>query len=399
MQRLADLVIGESAERVAFVRTLEIVVRTEVERRRAGQERAVRTDLERADVGEEGAVRGGLRTAAAEVVAGRSSRRRRAVAERAAGIVAVALQHRMLAAIGGVGGDVAMSIVEAGAHHEAGVDGAAVRRVADGRNVATCRIRQLIVADVVVIHVIEEAVLGVHADAFELRVHHEVDDARDGVRAVDRRSAAGQHVDAVDGESGDEVDVGDRRARIARHQAAAVDQHEGAPRAEAAQVDRRGAGGAVRDVRALGSEGLRQGVDDVFGAGRALQLDLSVVEDGDRAGRSEVRLRNAGAGDDDALPGVAFAVGRRGARRTLDGPGLRLGLVAGARRGRARRVALREGRRRNSHRAADKGGGEKRIQNPGLVHVRPLYAAFDRRAYSSLSTSDKAGEPLTIYRL
>ena len=50
MQRLVDLVIGEGAGRVALVRTLEIIERREVERRRAGDEGPVRADLEMVDV-------------------------------------------------------------------------------------------------------------------------------------------------------------------------------------------------------------------------------------------------------------------------------------------------------------------------------------------------------------
>ena len=62
--------------------------------------------------------------------------------------------------------------------------------------------------------------------------------------------------------------------RVARDEAAAVDQHQGAVRAEAAKVDRGGAGGAVGEVAALAGEGLRQRVDQILGAGRALQPDF-----------------------------------------------------------------------------------------------------------------------------
>ena len=64
-----------------------------------------------------------------------------------------------------------------------------------------------------VVVVLVEAVLGVEADALEVGVHDEVDDAGDGVRAVDRRGAAGQHVDAVDDRGRDDVDVGGRTCR------------------------------------------------------------------------------------------------------------------------------------------------------------------------------------------
>ena len=98
----------------------------------------------------------------------------------------------------------------------------------------------------------------------------------DGVRAVDRRGAAGQHVDPANDRGRDEVDVGDRNGlgRVAGLEAAAVDQHQGARGAEVAKIDRGGAGGAVGEVAALAGEGLRQRVDQILGAGRALELDL-----------------------------------------------------------------------------------------------------------------------------
>ena len=64
----------------------------------------------------------------------------------------------------------------------------------------------------VVMH--ERGRLGVDAETAEVGVHDEVDDARDGVGTIDRRSTAGQHVDALDQRRRDEVDV--------RHVAAAV---------------------------------------------------------------------------------------------------------------------------------------------------------------------------------
>jgi hypothetical protein len=98
-----------------------------------------------------------------------------------------------------------------------------------------------------------EAVLAIQADALELRIHDEVDDAGHGVGAVDRRGAAGEDVDAANDRGGDEVDVSDRNGlgRIARLEAAAVDQDQGARCAKVAEVDRGGAGGAVGEVTAL----------------------------------------------------------------------------------------------------------------------------------------------------
>ena len=61
--------------------------------------------------------------------------------------------------------------------------------------------------------------------------------------------------------------------RVAGLDALAVDQHQGAGAAEAAEVDGGGAGGAVGLELAEVGEGLRQVVDQVFDVGRALQLD------------------------------------------------------------------------------------------------------------------------------
>src|SRR5262249_60992324 len=102
--------------------------------------------------------------------------------------------------------------------------------------------------------------LGVDTKPGEVRVHDEVDDAGNGVGAVHRRSTARQHVDALDDGGRNEVDVRDRtRARVARLEATAVDEDEGALRAEAAQVYRGRTRRTVRDGRALRGERFGQG--------------------------------------------------------------------------------------------------------------------------------------------
>ena len=158
-----------------------------------------------------------------------------------------------------------------------------------------------------------ERQLAVEADTGEVGVHDEVHDAGDGVRTVDRRGAAGEHVDALDDRRRDEVEIGDRGGGIAGDEATAVDQHERADRAEVAKVDRGDAGRAVGVGRTLAGEDLRQRVEEIFDAGRALKLDFLRRHDRDRAGRGQVRLRNARTGDDD-VAGVddrgAFGVGR-----------------------------------------------------------------------------------------
>jgi hypothetical protein len=97
------------------------------------------------------------------------------------------------------------------------------------------------------------------------------------------------------------------RHRIARHQPAAVDEDEGAVRAEAAQVHRGRAVGAVRDVRSLSGECLRQLVDDVLDAHLAGLGDVLAADRGDRADALEIRRDDAGTRNDE-LFGLAFTL-------------------------------------------------------------------------------------------
>jgi len=204
--------------------------------------------------------------------------------------------------------------------------------------------------------VLVEAVLRIRAEAGELRVHDEVDDAGNGVGTVDRGSAAGQHVDPADQCRRNEVDVGDGNGlgRIAGLEAAAVDQHQGARGAEVAKIDGGGAGGAVGEIAALTGEGLRQRVDQILGAGRALKADLGAVDHSDRAGAGKVRARNARAGNDDR-----FVLSRRRGGRI----GLRL-------------IGLGEGGCGNADRPADYRGRQQIAQKLIPVrHVGPLRSA------------------------
>jgi hypothetical protein len=71
----------------------------------------------------------------------------------------------------------------------------------------------------------------------------EVDDAADGVRAVDGRGAVAQHFDAFQGGDGNDVEVDAGAVIRMVGDAPAVEQHEGLVAAQAAQV---GAGLAAR---------------------------------------------------------------------------------------------------------------------------------------------------------
>ena len=185
-----------------------------------------------------------------------------------------------------------------------------------------------------------DAALRLEAHALEVLLHDEVDHARDGVRAVGGRGAAREHVDAVDECCGDEVEVDRGIARIARLHALAVDQHERTRSTQAAQVDGGGTGRAVGEVAALVGEHLRQAVEEILDAGRALRLDLDRADGGDRAGAGQVRRADARAGDLHAVQldgafgfrGDGRSLGKRGDRnRSLSGS--RLGSGGGSRRG------------------------------------------------------------------
>src|SRR5258705_12528370 len=89
-----------------------------------------------------------------------------------------------------------------------------------------------------------EAGLAIEPDTGEIGVDDEVDDAGDGVRAISRGSAAGQHLDALDQRGGGEVKGGRpaRAVRGTRGQPAPVDQRQGAPRTEGTKIDVGGGG-------------------------------------------------------------------------------------------------------------------------------------------------------------
>ena len=92
--------------------------------------------------------------------------------------------------------------------------------------------------------------------------------------------------------------------RIARHHAAAVDQHQRALRAEVAKIDFGGTRCAVRNARGLSGTDRRQLVQNVFDAGRTGELHVLVGNDRDGGCGLKVRLRNARAGNDDVLAGL-----------------------------------------------------------------------------------------------
>ena len=96
-------------------------------------------------------------------------------------------------------------------------------------------------------------VLGVDIQTLEIVLQHEIDHASHGVRAVHGRCATGDHFDRLDGGCRNGVDVDDQRG-IGRLRATAVNQHQVAIGAEAAQVEGRGARAGGRAALDAGTE-------------------------------------------------------------------------------------------------------------------------------------------------
>ena len=97
---------------------------------------------------------------------------------------------------------------------------------------------------------------GAELQALELAIEHEVDHTADRVSAVLGRGTAGDDVDILDEALGQHADV-DRTAAVILHHARAIEQHQRALGAQAAQVDVAGAGVAEQCARtALGRFGL-----------------------------------------------------------------------------------------------------------------------------------------------
>ena len=160
-----------------------------------------------------------------------------------------------------------------------------------------------------------EAVLAIEPDAGEFGIHDEVDDAGDGVSAVGRRSAARQNFGPLHDRRRDHVKVGGLGGAVGvtRRETAAVDQNQGTLRTQIAKIDFRGTGGAVGNAGCLRSADRRKAVQKVFNAGVAGQFEILARNHRDRGDRLKVRLRNAGAGNDDVAS--AFIGGRGGVGR------------------------------------------------------------------------------------
>ena len=147
---------------------------------------------------------------------------------------------------------------------------------------------------------------GAELQALELTVEHKVDHTADRVSAVLGRGATGDDVDILDEALGQHADV-DRTAAVILHHARAVEQHQRALSAQAAQVDVAGAGVAEQCARTalgrFGLEQLRQLVELVSQrSARVVLLQIGRNHRGDgHRGRHASDLTDAGTGDGDFL--------------------------------------------------------------------------------------------------
>ncbi len=207
---VVHFVVGVGAGRIAFVRPLVVVHRTEVVG--VGRGVVVPHGVARAALVDDEAVVGALqqqvhaddvhRAGGARPLAGQAGTGRR---QGAGAVVAVRLQDRLAVLVAGEQGGVALAVGAVHADHEVGLDLTAVPDRTRGLEVALGRAQG--VQSGVVVAVLEGAGLTVDPYPFEVLHHDEVDHAGDGVRAVHRRGAARQHFDVVDQSGRDEVDV------------------------------------------------------------------------------------------------------------------------------------------------------------------------------------------------
>ncbi len=191
---------------------------------------------------------------------------------------------------------------------------------------------------------------GLGGQAFVAALEHHVDHPGDGIRAIFRRGAVGQHVDTVHRQLRDDRRVGLAAAVALVGEADAVDHQQGA-RALLAQV---------ADVDVLVARDIAAAVDDVaVGDHGDVRHRLQQVADGDRAGLLELLLRqrrhrladglhaaDVGAGHDDLLDGRRRRRGGRGRNVGQDGRRRR---VLRPRRCRRYETCRRRRRQQESH--------------------------------------------------
>ena len=138
-------------------------------------------------------------------------------------------------------------------------------------------------------------------------VEDEVDNTRDRVGPVDgRRATVSTSTRWMTG-CRDAIDVRYGKARIARHEAMAVYEHQRPHRAEAAKIDRGGTCRAGGNELALRRIDLRKRVEDLLHVGGTLQLEFVALDHRDRTDGGQIRTRDARTGDYNLGCGVGLS--------------------------------------------------------------------------------------------
>ena len=169
------------------------------------------------------------------------------------------------------------------------------------------------------------AILRVEGCPGEVGFEYVVDDARNGIRPIERRRAIAQHLDALDRADGDGVGVkaegrhagidhpGNRLRCGMQDGAAAIDQQQRIALTQAAQ--RHGGYVATRGIARSAAQHLlieghaaelRDGAEQVRAGNGRDGIDLFLTDDGDGQGTRCLRAPDLGADDDDF--GAAFAL-------------------------------------------------------------------------------------------
>ena len=213
-----------------------------------------------------------------------------------------------------IGCDIALTVRGIRAHDKGTGVGIAVhdafRSVGEARGTDKRR-DQRAFGGVVVVRLVD-AVLAVELDAFEVLAHDEVHNAGFCIRAVHRGGATRQNFNVIHKGCRNIVQVRKRGGRVARHQARAVDENQGALRAEATKVDCRLTGRGVRHRRGLVRKHRGQIVQKGFDAGRTFEFHFLLADRRDRTRAVEPLLRNTRTRDDDRLRGFVLRVCRPG---------------------------------------------------------------------------------------
>ena len=295
---LVDVIVGKRVEPVSLVRALVVVVRSEIE--------LVEGRVERPHAA--GGIGDRERLAVDIVKKASRERRRRARAGQtrriragcACAVVAIALQDCLIVLVMEEQRRVTLVVREIAAHGDACVVGIAIMTDIAGHG-ELLRVGGGACPDdigkTVALIVVESAVVVFELQALEVLPHDEIDHARHRVGAIDRRRAAGQNFHPLDQRGGNFIDVRRVERGAPGRQPPAVDEHQGALRAEVSQIDRRRAGCAVGDVAAEIGEDLRQVIEQILDVGYALELDVGRGDLRHRACAGDVRRHDTRARD------------------------------------------------------------------------------------------------------